>query len=185
MPLAALSKNLWKRFIEVKDSSRQFDSIIRYGHPESTLICFYPLEAELSPLSFLPLFLMKKSKATCQSFVSLLVLWHFPSEDFSLHHKPGKNTHLLLLFLHLVLTNPKQDNAIFFSDKAYGDLGCWTVNHRGLRSKPERTHPSCTGGTQISFSAPVAESVPAHLHKPEGFLCPKKMLKQRHPKFSR
>lgn len=122
MPLAALSKNLWKRFIEVKDSSRQFDSIIRYGHPESTLICFYPLEAELSPLSFLPLFLMKKSKATCQSFMSLLVLWHFPSEDFSLHHKPGKNTHLLLLLLHLVLTNPKQDNAIFFQARHTGTL---------------------------------------------------------------
>lgn len=126
MPLAALSKNLWKRFIEVRDSSRQFGSIIWYGHPESTLICFYPLETEQSPLSFLLLLLMKKAKPSVKASC------HYSYCDISHQRISSYITNLgkIRVFCYYFCTLYLQTlNKIIlvFSGKAYGVLWCWTV----------------------------------------------------------
>lgn len=178
MPLAALFKNLWKRFIEVKDSSRQLDSIIWYGHPESTDLFLSARSWTVTPFISATISHEKKQSHLSKLRVTTCIVT-FPIRGFLPYIINLGKIHVFCYYFCTLYLQTLNKTTLVFSGKAYGDLGCWTVNCRGLRSKPEQTHPSCTGGTQISFSTPVSESVPAHLHKPEGFLCPQRDAKTK------
>lgn len=143
MPLAALSKNLWKRFIEVKDSSRQFDSIIWYGHPESTDLFLSTRSRTVTPFISASISHEKKQSHLSKLHVTACIVT-FPIRGFLPYIiNLGKIHIFCYYFCTLYLQTPNKIMLFFFRQ---GIRGPWMLNSQSqgtevkARANPSQLH---------------------------------------------